>query len=178
MYPDNLLELPDVDVEESEQQWWALYTMSNREKDLMRRLRKMGIPHYAPIIEKVSRSPQGRKRKSYVPLFTNYVFLFGSNEARYQAKTTNCVSRDMEVPSPKQLVHDLRQVRQLIESGKSLTPEAKLQKGELVRVKSGALAGQEGVILERRGERRLLVAVNFLQQGASVLLEDFEVEKL
>jgi hypothetical protein len=47
-----------------------------------------------------------------------------------------------------------------------------------VRVKAGMLRGQEGMIIRRQGETRLLVAVNFLQQGASVLLDDIAVEQL
>jgi hypothetical protein len=33
----------------------------------------------------------------------------------------------------------------------------------------------EGVIVRRQGQSRLIVAVNFLQKGASVLVEDWEV---
>jgi hypothetical protein len=40
------------------------------------------------------------------------------------------------------------------------------------------LAGVEGTVLSRRGGTRLLVAVNFLQQGASVEIEDFLLEPL
>jgi hypothetical protein len=34
----------------------------------------------------------------------------------------------------------------------------------------------EGIVTKRRGVSRLLVAVNYLQQGASVEIEDFMVE--
>ena len=40
------------------------------------------------------------------------------------------------------------------------------------------MAGLEGVVVKRRGKDWLLVAVQFLQQGASVMLEDFQVEPL
>jgi transcriptional antiterminator RfaH len=64
----------------------------------------------------------------------------------------------------------------LIASGEPLTVEARLQRGQRVRLKSGALMGIEGTILERRGEQRLLVAVEFLQQGVSILINDYRVE--
>ncbi len=47
-----------------------------------------------------------------------------------------------------------------------------------MRIRQGALAGLEGTILERRGGRRLFVAVNLLQQGASIDLEDFRLEPI
>ena len=36
----------------------------------------------------------------------------------------------------------------------------------------------EGVVIKRRGQDQLLVAVKFLQQGASVAIEDFLVEPM
>jgi hypothetical protein len=45
-------------------------------------------------------------------------------------------------------------------------------------VKSGALLGLEGTVIKRRGTERLLVIVQFLQQGASVELEDYQVERI
>jgi transcriptional antiterminator RfaH len=76
------------------------------------------------------------------------------------------------------LTRDLRRVHQLIEAGAPLTPEARLEAGARVRVRSGPLAGIEGVVIKRAGVARLQIAVNFLQQGASLQLEDHEVERL
>jgi hypothetical protein len=38
--------------------------------------------------------------------------------------------------------------------------------------------GLEGTVLVRRGVTHLLVSVNFLQQGASIEVEDYLLEKL
>jgi hypothetical protein len=38
------------------------------------------------------------------------------------------------------------------------------------------LAGLEGIVTKRRGGSRLLVAVDYLQQGASIELHDFALE--
>ncbi len=62
-------------------------------------------------------------------------------------------------------MNDLRQVERLIEANVPLTAESRLQAGMNVRVRSGPFAGVEGVVLRRRGETRLLVSINFLQQG-------------
>jgi transcription antitermination factor NusG len=144
----------------------------------MRRLRATKIQHYGPLIDRRSRSPQGRVRVSRVPLFAGYVFLYGSETDRYGALTTNCVSRCLAVDDGQRLAYDLRQIHRLILSGKRLAPEARLEPGMRVRIRSGVLAGMEGVVVKRRGGDRLLVAVRFLQQGASAQLEDFEVERI
>jgi len=157
--------------------WWVLYTRSRREKELMRRLRAMDAAFYGPVIARHTRSPAGRMRTSYVPLFANYVFLCGTDFHRYEAMTTNCVSRDIMVPDGGQLAENLRQIRRLIDLGHPLCPEAKLQEGARVRVRSGPFAGFEGTVVRRENVTRLLVAVEFMQQGASVVLDNCELER-
>lgn len=173
IYPRDLLE-----SDRASGPWWAIYTRSRQEKQLMRRLRELEVAFYSPIIARRYRSPAGRVRVSHLPLFTNYVFLCGDNDARYQAVCTGTVSRCLEVDDPTQLVTDLQQIRELIETGAPLTPESKLEPGDLVRIKSGQFAGFEGTIVRRQQETRLVVAVRFMNQGASVLLEDCQLEYL
>jgi transcriptional antiterminator RfaH len=159
-------------------QWWAMYTMARREKELMRRLRALEIAFYSPLVPKRTRSPNGRVRESFVPLFASYVFVYGDEQQRHQALTTNCISRCLNVPDGAQLMHDLCQIRQLIQLGAAVTVESRIEPGRRVRVRSGPMLGMEGTVVKRRGKAWLVVAVEFLQQGASVLLEDFQVEPL
>ena len=177
VYPDDLFSREHLGGE-TDVGWWAMYTMSRREKHLMRQLVQLQIPFYCPIIPKRQRSPGGRIRTSYLPLFANYVFLYGDNEQRYRAMTTNCVARYTRVVEGTELTRDLRQIYELIQAGVPLTPESQLQPGDHVRVRSGPFRGYEGYVIRREGQRRLLVAVNFLQQGASFTLEDCELEPL
>ena len=66
--------------------------------------------------------------------------------------------------------------RKLIDSDVPLTVERRLTRGDRVRVKSGALRGIEGEILRRENGTRLLVAVNYMEQGVSIEIDDFTVE--
>ncbi|MEK6248833.1 MAG: hypothetical protein N2C12_11680 [Planctomycetales bacterium] len=175
VYPADLLA---ADSEDAMQQWWALYTLSRREKDLSRRLRKMEIAYYAPMVKRRTRSPAGRVRESFVPLFSGYVFVTCDDEQRQQVLTTNCVSRCLEIPDSLQLLRDLRQVQRLVQLDAPLTPEARIVPGARVRVRSGPFMGLEGTVQQRRGQQRLVVAVEFLQQGASVLIEDYQLENI
>jgi transcription antitermination factor NusG len=175
IYPDDLFSRENLGIE-TEVGWWAMYTMSRREKHLMRQLVRLEIPFYCPIIPKRNRSPGGRIRTSYCPLFSNYVFLYGDNEQRYEAMTTNCVARYTRVVDGAELTRDLQRIYELIQAGVPLTPESRLVAGDRVRVRNGPFRGYEGCVIRRQGQRRLLVAVNFLQQGASFTLEDCELE--
>ncbi|MBL9090518.1 MAG: hypothetical protein JNL96_04805 [Planctomycetaceae bacterium] len=177
LYPADLLDRPEVGSETG-RHWFAFYVRSRQEKQFMRKLQGLQIPFYGPTVVKNARSPSGRMRQSWAPMFSGYVFAYGDDEARRNALTTNCVSRWLPVSDGPQLTHDLRNIRRLIETKAPVTIEAQLEAGDPVRVKAGPFRGLEGVVVGRRGQWRLLVAVRFLQQGASVELGDFEVERI
>ena len=177
IFPEELLDQAELN-EDCNTVWRVAYTLPRREKDLMRRLRSMRIPHYGPLVARRTRSPAGRVRVSHVPLFPSYVFVYGDDRARYQAMTTNSVSRYIDVPDGRELTYDLAQIRRLIATGGPFTPEARLAVGMRVRVRSGPFAGTEGCIIRRDNQDRLLIAINFLKQGASVLLDDYQLERI
>jgi transcription antitermination factor NusG len=175
LYPDNLLE--DFSVAGLERRWWAVYTKARQEKSLARQLLSLEIPYYLPLIPKVS-SIGGRRVKSLLPLFSGYLFLYGTDEERLQTLNTNRVAQMWSASKADDVVGDLHKVRKLIDSGIPLTVEGRMAAGQLVRVKSGAFMGMEGVIEQRRGEERLLVKFNFLQQGVSVQISDYLLEPI
>src|SRR5262249_20586547 len=117
-------------------------------------------------------------KSSFVPLFPGYLFLLGDSQERVAALTTNRVVRALEVPHQGGLWHDLRQVSRLIASGSPVTPEARLVPGDLVEIRSVVLAGLTGKVLRVASKTRFVVQVDFIQQGASVELEDFHLAAL
>ncbi|GAB5442317.1 MAG: UpxY family transcription antiterminator [Fuerstiella sp.] len=176
LYPDDLLSLDHSSVEDHT--WYAIYTLSRREKDLMRRLRTQKIAHYGPMVQKRTRSPQGRIRTSYVPLFSGYVFIWGNEEDRYNTVATGCVSKCIDVTEQELLVQDLKQVRMLEVHGEDLQAELRPIVGQRARIVRGPLKGKEliGTITKVNSQHRLTVLVNFLQQGASITVDEADVE--
>lgn len=177
-FPEDLFSHVENQIRSTDVGWWLVYTLSRREKDLMRRLIVSNIPFFCPLIGKRTRSPSGRIQESYIPLFPNYVFLYGSVDDRRTSLTTNCVSTTVPISDQRCISLELSRINDLINTNMLITPESWLEPGMQVRVTSGPLCGQEGVLIERRGKRRLLVAVNLLQQGASVELDDCDVEQI
>ncbi|TVP98141.1 MAG: antitermination protein NusG [Planctomycetaceae bacterium] len=172
-FPENLLEQPAGDY-----QWWACYTRSRQEKQLMRLLRQDQIAHYAPVISRRYRSPAGRIRESFLPLFSNYVFVRGDEMARYHAVCSGCVSNSLAVVDTAQLVEDLARIQQLVRTGAPLSPEARIESGDWVRVRTGRFAGFEGTVIRRHQKTLLIVEVRFMNQGASVALDDCQFDLL
>jgi transcription antitermination factor NusG len=171
IFPADLLEnaaLQDDPV----RNWYCLYTLSRREKVLLRKLLANKIACYSPMVAKRFRSPAGRLRTSYTALFPNYVFLYGDESDRLFALQTNCISRSQLIADEATLVRDLQQIRAAIQVGIPLTPEARLDRGQRVRVSAGPFKGFEGEVLRREGKTRLLLRLNFLEQGVSMELDE------
>jgi transcription antitermination factor NusG len=177
IFPNNLLDDEAV-LNDPDRQWWCIYTLSRREKDLMRKLAVQEIPHYGPMIPKRYRSPNGRLRTSYVPLFPNYVFMLGNDDDRSQAMTTNCISKCNPIDDRERLVMDLQQIYRVVDAGVALTPESRLEPGNRVRVRSGPFAGYEGAVIRREGKTRLLLSIQFLEQGVSMEMDEGLLEPL
>lgn len=176
IYPSNLLD--PVVCDDNQKQWWCVYTLSRREKDFMRKLVALEIGFYGPVIPKRYRSPNGRLRTSYVPLFPNYVFMLASDEQRQKSLTTNCIATCQPITERDQLVTELRQIHSIVETGVALTPEARLEEGNRVRVRTGPFAGYEGTVIRRQGKTRLLLAIKYLEQGVSMEMDEGVLEPI
>jgi transcription antitermination factor NusG len=174
IYPHDLLE---SEPESLARRWWAVYTRSRQEKVFSQQLIGHQVPHYLPLVDKISYT-RGRRLISRVPLFSGYVFLFGDEQERLTSLTTNRISQIIPVTDGARLRSDLCQIFRLIACGAPMTVEQRLAPGRRVRIRQGPLAGLEGTVVERRNKARLFVAVDFLQQGASIDLEDFVLEPL
>jgi len=162
----------------SGRKWWCLHTKPRQEKAVARDLRTSKIPYYLPQVLHEDRTPQGRKTRSVIPLFTSYLFLLGDERERVLAMKGNRLVRVIDVLNQEALNHDLRQIYQMLASGLAVVPELTMPVGARVKILNGPLAGIEGRVI-RRGKRDQFVAVvHFLGSGATVDLEDWQVEQI
>jgi transcription antitermination factor NusG len=173
IHPESLL---DIVNPTADRHWWLIYTLSRREKELMRRLVSAQCACYAPTYRKGRRSPSGRIRIVQAPLFPSYVFLFGDHEARRVALATNCVSRIDPIAPSSPLTEDLKRLKAILGGDREVVPESRLEPGEPVSIRSGPFRGLTGTLVKRDKVNRLVIAVNFIQRGASIEVFDFEVE--
>lgn len=176
LFPERLLDQTETPADPAAR-WWVLHTRPRAEKALARRLLGREVGFYLPLYEH-RLNYSGRVRSSYLPLFPGYVFLHGNDEDRRLALETNQIAQTLLVPDQTGLWNDLRRIYQLIESRQSLTPEQRLQPGTPVRIVGGAFAGMTGVVIRQGRQLRFLVAVSFLQCGASVDVESWMIEPI
>jgi len=112
------------------------------------------------------------------PLFPGYVFARADAEGRAGVLAGGRVVRTLAVADQAGLSQDLGQIHQLIASGGPITPEQRLVPGRPVEIRSGPLAGLKGSILRSASGGRFVVRLNFIQRGASVLLDAFTLARV
>ena len=178
-YPPNLWDdLTAVKQAKDEAVWWCLHTKPRQEKATARELRKTAVPFFLPQVLKEDRTPQGRKIRSIIPLFPGYLFLLGDQHDRISALRGNRLVNVLEVGDQASIERDLQQIQKMLSSGLPVQPEPAVPVGAKVRIKTGPLTGIEGTVI-RRGKRDQFVAVvGFLGRGATVDLEDWQVEQI
>lgn len=158
--------------------WWCLHTKPRQEKATARDLRRDEVPYYLPQVVHQSVTPQGRRTRSVLPLFTGYVFLFGGEAERLAALKSGRLVNVLEVADQDAFDHDLHQIHRMLASGLTVVAEPTVPVGARIRIANGPLTGVVGAVI-RRGKRDQFVAVvQFLGRGATVDLQDWQVEPL
>ncbi len=161
------------DVSEfSGRRWSVLYARPRQEKSLARQLHEKQIAFFLPLLSKRIRV---RKQvvQSQLPVFPGYLFMLGDEAGRLSALRTQRVVTWLDVHDQARIWSDLRQIHRLIDLGLPISPETQLGPGVTVEINAGPLAGMRGVIMKSASGNRFVVKVDFIQRGASVLLDDY-----
>ncbi len=160
--------------------WYAVYVKSRHEFKVRELLEKATIEVFLPTVERLRRW-KDRKKKVTFPLFPGYLFVHtpSSKPDLLAVLKTHGVVRFIGVhPGVPLPVPDVQieSLQKLVASREDLEPYPYLQKGQLVRIVSGPLAGVEGILEKRQGQHLLVLSIDILQQGASVKIDALDVE--
>jgi transcriptional antiterminator RfaH len=157
--------------------WWCLHTKPRQEKATARFLRDLGLSYFLPMTTKESRTPGGRKIRSTVPLFPNYLFLRGDRRARLEAFQGDTLANALDVPDQACLDNDLRQIHRILTSGLLVEPAPDFPTGTRIRISSGPLQGSVGTIIRRGNSDHFISIVHFLGRGALVEVQGWQIER-
>jgi transcription antitermination factor NusG len=166
-------------VETEAEAWYGLHTQSRHEKVVAQRLQEKGVTTFLPLVTEVRRWSD-RKKAVELPLFSCYVFAkFVPNRAeRLRVLRVDGVfglvgARGEGAPIPDEQIDA---VRHLVEAEIPWSSHPFLKIGQRVRIRSGALNGVEGVLVQRNGDRTLVISVDAIQRSLAVRVEGYEVE--
>lgn len=156
--------------------WYALRVKPNWERRVAHQLDRKGYEEFLPTY-RVRRRWSDRWKELDLPLFPGYVF------CRFAPQRSLCVVRTAGVvfvvsfggtPAP---VSDgeIAAIRKAVQSGLEVGPWPYLHVGHRVRIEDGPLAGVEGILVEIKSRRKLVVSVTLLQRSVAVELDGCRV---
>jgi len=165
---------------ELSQKWYAVYTRSRFEKQVLKGLQDQGIDAYLPLIKTV-RQWSDRKKTVEIPLFSSYVFVYIDRRFYDQVLQTIGVvkyvtfeGKAATIP-PEQI--DLLKIIVNSDEKVESTWETR-KKGDRVMVTAGSLKGLKGELITDGGRRKVLVRIDSIDQNLTVEVHPSLIEKI
>jgi transcription antitermination factor NusG len=159
--------------------WYAAYTCANHEKRVAEQLVVCEVEHFLPTYSSV-RKWKDRKVRLQLPLFPGYVFVHMALQDRLCVLQVPGLARLVGFDgTPAELPDDeIEALRRGFASGVHAEPHPYLRVGRGVRVKSGPLAGVEGILARRKSSLRVVISIELIQRAMAVEVDEADLEVL
>jgi len=160
-------------------QWFAIQTRSRHEKKVADELLGRGVEVFLPMV-KQTRKWSDRVKKIDFPLFSGYAFVRIAPEpkTRVHVLSAHGVVRFVGPTAIGTPIPDveIESIRTALVNDIALRPLPFIKIGQRVRIRSGALAGMEGILMGTRNDRQLVVSISTIQRSVALALEGYDVE--
>src|SRR5258708_25060147 len=155
-----------------EKRWYAAYTSANHEKRVAEQFAARDVEHFLPVYDSVRRW-KDRRVTLQMPLFPGYVFVCMALRDRLQVQQVPGVAHLVGFDGSPAAIPDqeIDALRASLESGVRAEPHPYLTVGRRVRLRSGPLAGMQGILLRRKGNFRLMISIERIQGSLAVPLD-------
>lgn len=153
-------------------QWIVVRSKPRAEKVAFDQLMKKGINVYLPLVKKRQKWSD-RKKWVELPLFSNYLFAKVELKNSIYILQTHGVSSIVKFNGTVATVQEsvVNSIRWALEGGYDLEPTEYFLQGDEVEVIEGPMKGTKGVVVELKGEERLVLKIDALQQAVSVHID-------
>lgn len=157
--------------------WFAVFTVPRHEKRVEIHLHLRGIENFLPLFQKQRHWKDGSKGMLQLPLFSSYLFVrIGLGERVPVLKVPGVISivggGTQPLPVPDSYIHFLREGLVL---GK-IEPHSFLAAGTKVRIRSGVMAGMEGILLRKKNNFRVVLTLEMIMKSVTVEVEMEDIE--
>jgi len=166
-----------VAAQEFSENWFAAYTNSHHEKRVASHFAERQIESFLPLYSARHRWKNRCDMNLELPLFPNYVFVRIDPRERM---------RVLEVPGVQSLVGFGRTLAPLpyfeietLRSGlgqRKIEPHPYLVIGERVRITAGPMTGMEGVLVRKKNNLRVVLALDVIMQSVAVEVDAHDLE--
>ena len=172
-------ELRILQAANCEKRWYAAYTSANHEKRVAEQLVVRDVEHFLPVYDSVRRW-KDRRVTLQMPLFPGYVFVCMALRDRLQVQQVPGVAHLVGFDGTPAALPDeeIEALRASLASGVWAQPHPYLTVGRRVRLKSGPLAGIQGILLRRKGNFRVVISIELIQRSVAVDVDEVDLRPL
>jgi len=159
--------------------WYALYTHSRCEFKVEEALKAEGVSVYLPVT-KTLKKWSDRKKEITLPLFACYVFINVSEKERLASLQHKQIVRCLTDAGKPAIVPDwqIENLKKMITISPHVSVIEGLTVGEEIEIKSGALKGVRGILLNIENKKNLAISIKLLNRTVVAhLSEDSIFEK-
>jgi transcription antitermination factor NusG len=162
-----------------ERRWFAVYTTCRHEKRVVQHLEQRQIEHFLPLYRTQHRWKDGSRVMVDLPLFPGYVFVRIDSGNRVGVLAVPGVvsmigTASRPAPLPDFEVEKLRTGLDPMRA----EPHPLVTVGQHVRIKTGALAGVEGIVIRKKSGIRVVLTLSLLMQSIAIEVDGDDVEFL
>lgn len=151
--------------------WKVLYVKSKYELKVEQHLNLLGVEHYLPKVQ-VIKKWSDRIKKMLVPAFPSYLFVRIEEKDRNKVFDVKGVLRYVRHENRDAVLKD-EDLNLIRNSQSNLVPESlqslKKLKGQMIRIKTGLLAGKTGLLVNLLGKK-------FVQLRLETIAMEFLIE--
>lgn len=157
--------------------WFAVYTTSRHEKRVARHLEQRQIDYFLPLYRAQHQWKDGSRVTLDLPLFPGYVFVrilahnrVGVLQVPGVVSIIGTASRPVPLPD-----FEVEALRAGLDPTRA-EPHPLLRVGQRVRIKVGALAGLQGIVVRRKSGLRVVLTLGLLMQSIAIEVDGDDVE--
>jgi transcriptional antiterminator NusG len=165
------------EIETNQTNWYAAYTYPRHEKKVHEQLALREIESFLPCYRARHKWRNGCTVDVQLPLFAGYVFVRTSLREQLRilkvSGLVNLISFG-GVPAPVS-TEEIETLKAVL-STSNAEPHPMVAVGDRVRIKSGCLAGIEGILLRKTSGFRLVLNVDLIRQAAAIEVSADDVE--
>lgn len=161
----------------TDRNWYAVSVFSHREKQVAQMCHAKGVNYFLPLYSSLRRWKDRRKRLEMV-LFPGYIFVNIALSERLPVLIVPGVSRFVTFHGQPAVVPE-SEIRVLGiggENGLCFQPHPYLQKGRRVRIRNGAMAGMEGILVRRKDKFRVVISIDLIMCSMSAEVDEGDIE--
>ena len=162
-----------------DKQWIVVRSKPRSEKVAHNELVKKNIEAYLPLL-KERRKWSDRKKWVEFPLFSSYLFARIDIKDSIFVLQTQGVNTIVKFGKQIAIVQNsvIKAIRLAMEGGYQLEPVEYFVEGNRVEVVAGPMKGVKGIVAKLKGQNRLIIKIDAIQQALSIQIESKFIRNL